>query len=58
MTFLMECKSHVVLDNPVDVCVVGSTALAVELLATNRTAAMRDRPSQCKSEAVPNEMNE
>ena len=52
--FLMECELS---RCPVDVRVVGSTALAIELLATNRTAAMTVR-RPARSEAVPNEMNE
>ena len=55
MTSLWSANHHVVLDNPIDVRVVGSTAL--ELLATNRTAAMTVR-RPVRSEAVPNEMNE
>ena len=57
MTSLWSANHHVVLDNPIDVRVVGSTALAIELLATNRTAAMTVR-RPVRSEAVPNEMNE
>ena len=51
-----SANHHVVLDRAVDVRVVDSTASAVELLSTNRAAAMTVR-RPARSEARSNEMN-